>query len=123
MNGQMLNGRPMRVGLGTTDRIGMATSNAAPQQSTEAGSSFSGAGGRGGYASKNEPASGLGASALYDADVNGISSSLSRHDLMRKLARIDTPEDSDANRSKKPVMEKIEATRCVCLSHMWSSQT
>lgn len=130
MNGQMLNNRPMRVGLGTTDKLAQeANASLQQRQAAQSGSAFSGAGGRGGYsgAGKEDANKGAGASALDDADVNGVSlNNVNRHELMRKLARIDDSSDSKKSevqqKSSKPVIEKVDPTRCICLAGMWSAK-
>lgn len=128
MNGVMLYGRPMRVGLGTTDKTQETQDNLRPQ-APESGSAFSGAGGRGGGygSSAKEEQKGQGASALDDNDVNGVSlGNVNRHELMRKLARLDDPNEKKEDsivRSTKPVVAKVDPTRCVCLAGMWSAKT
>lgn len=129
MNGQMLNNRPMRVGLGTTDKLAQeATASLQQRQAAQSGSAFSGAGGRGGYGSsskKEDTQKGAGSSALDDADVNGVGlHNVNRHDLMRKLARLDVTNDAyDEKKPSKPVIQKVDPTRCVCLANLWSAKT
>ena len=134
MNGFELAGRPIRVGLGndkftpeSTQKLlhGFGSQN-------QQGSSFSGMGGRGAHAGGTanfDRASGRdadrtgGASALDDTDVTGVNfSNFSRDSLMRKLARIDEPEQKVAPKTQqqsKTQAEEPAPSRCVLIKHMF----
>ena len=138
MNGFELAGRPIRVGLGndkftpeSTQKLlhGFSHQN---QNQNQQGSSFSGMGGRGAHAGGTanfDRASGRdadrtgGASALDDTDVTGVNfSNFSRDSLMRKLARIDEPEQKVAPKTQtqsKTQVEEPAPSRCVLIKHMF----
>ena len=145
MNGFDLAGRPIRVGLGNDKFTPESTASLLQRfqgqshQQQFQGSAFSGAGGRGPQATnsgafdraggRNDENKGTGgASALDDADVNGVNfNNYSRDALMRKLARTDDPAPSANDKQvAKPKTEAKSlpinvnmASRCVVLKNMF----
>ena len=136
MNGFELCERPIRVGLGNDKFTPETTKHLLSRfgsQAVQQGSSFSGMGGRGAHAggsanfdrasgSKDAEKAG-GASALDDTDVGGVNmSNFNRDSLMRKLARIDEPEQkiTPKTQQKKVPVEQPAASRCVLLKHMFN---
>lgn len=134
MNGFELAGRPIRVGLGNDKFTPESTQKLLHGfgNQNQQGSSFSGMGGRGAHAGGNanfDRASGRdadrtgGASALDDTDVTGVNfSHFNRDSLMRKLARIDEPEQKVAPKTQQQSKTQIEETapgRCVLIKNMF----
>lgn len=140
MNGYEVAGRPVRVGLGS-ERYSNDSSQSLQQrfgggqahQAAAQGSGAYGSGGRGAHAGGNsnfDRASGrdvdkaTGASALDDTDVAGVNfNNISRDSLMRKLARVDAPEQKTAAKSQhknKAPIEEVAPSRCVLLKHMYN---
>ena len=142
MNGFELAGRPIRVGLGNDKFTPESTANllqrfqGQDQPQRFAGSSFSGAGGRGAYAGgqggtfdraggRDDQKGAGGASALDDTDVAGVNfNNYSRDSLMRKLARTDDaePDPRTVVQPKKEIKVPAsvsQASRCVLLRNMF----
>ncbi|CAK1362146.1 RNA-binding protein rsd1 [Cercospora beticola] len=140
MNGFELAGRPIRVGLGNDKFTPESTQSLLQRFGSQAqaaqfqGSQFSGMGGRGshagGTANFDRPAARDvdktgGASALDDTDVGGVNfSNYSRDALMKKLARVDEPEQKIApkTQAKKATFEQTTATRCVLIKNMYNQE-
>ena len=142
MNGFELAGRPIRVGLGN-DKFTPESTQSLLQRfgsqsqrdnhNNNAGSSFSGMGGRGAHAGgtgnfdraggKDAEKTG-GASALDDTDVAGVNfSNYSRDALMRKLARVEEPEPKvapKATQQKAAPIDQPAPSRCVLLKHLYT---
>ncbi|KAF2816056.1 splicing factor, CC1-like protein [Mytilinidion resinicola] len=146
MNGFELAGRPIRVGLGNDKFTPESTANLLRSFNGQAqpqfqGSAFSGHGGRGIHAGgaggsfdrtggrDNDRKAG-GASALDDTDVAGVNfNNYSRDSLMRKLARIEDPPATSANRQaiqpnpRQAIrVEAPMASRCIVLKDMYGSE-
>lgn len=132
MNGFELAGRPIRVGLGNDKFTPESTQSLLQRFGNQAqGSSFSGMGGRGAHAGgtgnfdrptgRDVDKTG-GASALDDSDVGGVNfNNYSRDSLMRKLARVDEPDEKNTPKAtqqrKKPTIPEPAPTRCVIIKN------
>lgn len=68
-----------------------------------------------------------GASALDDTDVGGVNfNNYSRDALMRKLARIDEPEQKTTTKTtqqRKPAVIEQSPTRCVIIKNAYDQNT
>ena len=128
MNGVVVLGRPMRVGLGNKEL--QAESNAAltqrlDQTAQNSGSAFSGAGGRGNHAGGGrDDKNTIGMGALDDSDVGGVNyNNYSRESLMKKLARTEDPlaaqtAGAKAGPKKAPVAS-FPPARCILIKNAY----
>lgn len=139
MNGFELAGRPIRVGLGNDKFTPESTQNLMRGFGNQGGpgASFSGMGGRGaqagGTGNFDRPAArdvdkAGGAGALDDSDVGGVNfNNFNRDALMRKLARVDEPEQKIApktqTRAAQPAPVYAQAaSRCIVAKNLYQEK-
>ena len=129
LNGYILAGRAIRVGLGNDKFTPETTAKCLKefqdhdQAQPYTGSSFSGSGGRGSYAGgkanfeRKGGRDDKGFSALDDSDVGGVNfHAVNRESLMKKLAR---GEPNAIVEVKKPVVLQNKPTRCVVVKNAY----